>query len=1203
MKRNIPLILTGLLIIASLFFWRESLISFLANHTYYQTMLSTWQNRGLFISALIIAVIPIIYLLKTSNFTLKKRLILLLSAITLFWLFHSIIKGWLIGFWRIVTMFHTALLVCIWAYTITWCFALWSIIEKKLIKFTQHRRQELFLTFGIWLCAFLAVIRFFTWIGWFIGSWMLLTIISWLIFIGFWVLIYYQRKIISQYGELLTHILTSIKTFSANKKLPIIIIWTLLTISTMFLLFWYQNSFIPYSTARDANHEYMYIPKILANNGWVLRWNTVGGGMPYMRHMRITFFFSLTQATNWILWISPDNMWVSLNFVSALLILLFSIWIVFQLTNYLRSNDSKSSIIPTTFWRWTLLLRLTSWMWAFLVMVDNKTDLWIMALSSLAILSWLIFLWITKEKNNETSSTESSKYLILAWIFFAFACLAKPTAFVDILLFAIFLISLRISPLSGLWVGLAATWCLRFMNILTSSVMINTHQAKILIIIWAVITIVGLILSFLKKKREIKIWLSIKYLLTLMITFLITLILFKTPRQLIQQLYTDTVSPSSLAKWLLVQVEPSTTNADITLPNLWEQSLIDSQAVQLYTSQLDNQQSADACLAQWNIYSKDELNKDLIDFKEENNWGSDLWRYIWYWRNEFSSKNKAWWTNPVYYLAKIIFPSSNTCYWFDQAAKLLCSTSSAVDNFEINKLKDIYSQLKNPQSRGGLLLEQAINAFNENTGDTSASFNPLEYRDHIVALRQFYQSYAIKSSDDYLAIPYRYLVPLNISFNWSLQNLSSYYTDIGFHRIITFILLIIILPYAIIKRQKNLIAISLTTLIWRGVWRVIGSAILWYWTVLISRTMLSLIAFGVCISQKENKKLNILTNTFLVIIAIIGLIQIFLNFFRISSQWASWPFVRYKASIWNENIINDDLTSKSKTIYWYWAKNVFDLQFPQYNSVIDALANRADTDWVIIEWTYIQYFLQNQRNINNLWIRKTLSDGDLCKSYRRFKNWNTKYIILDPNVWTVWMWEWNESLFHRFFAKLDPVSGIIDTDWEITDLVKLYQKWYLNLIYTNNIGAYYAFNATDAEISQYFWATTPDEITLKRAKIAVMRYFSDEVNTLFSQLWTLFINKITSVDLSAFEAIAGIYGLQIDASKVRTATQEVKQQKTDTFKTLTQSERQVAIQWLNLQSTLSSSNNETKAQWQSMLSQLLTNWISSSSQLMAFELK
>ncbi|MBR7036500.1 hypothetical protein IKI14_01125 [bacterium] len=57
------------------------------------------------------------------------------------------------------------------------------------------------------------------------------------------------------------------------------------------------------------------------------------------------------------------------------------------------------------------------------------------------------------------------------------------------------------------------------------------------------------------------------------------------------------------------------------------------------------------------------------------------------------------------------------------------------------------------------------------------------------------------------------MVPLNISFNWSLQNLSSYYTDIGFFWIIIYVCLLIALPYAIVKKDKFLTSIALTTLI------------------------------------------------------------------------------------------------------------------------------------------------------------------------------------------------------------------------------------------------------------------------------------------------------------------------------------------------------------------------------------------------------
>jgi hypothetical protein len=80
-------------------------------------------------------------------------------------------------------------------------------------------------------------------------------------------------------------------------------------------------------------------------------------------------------------------------------------------------------------------------------------------------------------------------------------------------------------------------------------------------------------------------------------------------------------------------------------------------------------------------------------------------------------------------------------------------------------------------------------------------------------LRQYYQSHSIKSDDDYLAIPYRFIVPFNISMNRSLQNLSSYYTDIGFVWIILYVLMVAALVYALIHKEKKLLSISLANLI------------------------------------------------------------------------------------------------------------------------------------------------------------------------------------------------------------------------------------------------------------------------------------------------------------------------------------------------------------------------------------------------------
>ena len=64
-------------------------------------------------------------------------------------------------------------------------------------------------------------------------------------------------------------------------------------------------------------------------------------------------------------------------------------------------------------------------------------------------------------------------------------------------------------------------------------------------------------------------------------------------------------------------------------------------------------------------------------------------------------------------------------------------------------------------------------------------------RDEIIELRQYYQSRAIKSDPGKIYIPYKYIIPLNVSYNWSLQNLSSYYTDIGFIFFMLFLMLIV----------------------------------------------------------------------------------------------------------------------------------------------------------------------------------------------------------------------------------------------------------------------------------------------------------------------------------------------------------------------------------------------------------------------------
>lgn len=146
---------------------------------------------------------------------------------------------------------------------------------------------------------------------------------------------------------------------------------------------------------------------------------------------------------------------------------------------------------------------MTSGMGAFLVIVDNKTDLGVMAISSLALLSGIIFLGILQQ--GQAQKKEIRKYLILSGIFFAFACLAKTTAFVDIALFGIFLIGIRFSPICSLGIGSILAGVVRYLEILTSNEMLSLTQAKYLVIIGSIITLIGLFVLLLKEENREKI--------------------------------------------------------------------------------------------------------------------------------------------------------------------------------------------------------------------------------------------------------------------------------------------------------------------------------------------------------------------------------------------------------------------------------------------------------------------------------------------------------------------------------------------------------------------------------------------------------------------------------------------------------------------------------------------------------------------------
>lgn len=1021
----------------------------------------------------------------------------------------------------------------------------------------------------------------------------------------------------------------------------------------------------------------MYTPKILAENAGIYRWNTVANTMPWFWHQFLTFIFSLTGCTNWWFGLSPDNIAISMNNISATLVLIFWIAIIFQifsLVNNKKEKDDnekselkkwKNTIVEVelensnwiTMWWYILLLWLTGWMWAFLVIVDNKTDLWVMALSLLALLAGLIFL---QNRKNSQDKKDLFKYILIAWLFFGFAALAKITAFVDLVLFWLLLIWLRFSSLTGLWLWIMVMWFVRKFNILTSSVMLTDETATRLIIIWWIITVVWLIVHLLKGSNRRVFWKNIRDLIILWIWFLIPLVVLKLPRTIISQLKTDNYSfwdslksvflsmnnnnkDSNYSKFLAQNTEDE--NLDV-IKEITDSDIISSIEIQdsMDNSILNsrNDKTFAQCSAAGDIYSDDELNEwleEIIGWQ----WWEDYWRYIWYWWKEFKktnlfsidedTANKKWfkffkslrpkssecdWStdasnvicdkNLAFGLMKILWPTSDTCYWFSHDAKVLCNNADVIDSFKIDDLRAIYENwINNKDWEAGQLLKVAIDAYDKAKSEGKIWFsasNTALFHDEIVNLRQYYQSHSISSNEDSITIPYRYLVPLNISFNWSLQNLSSYYTDIGLFWIIVYILLIIALPYAIVKKDKFLTSAALTTLIWWGIWWIIWSSILWYGTALIVRTMITLALMWNHLIDKKEKNLKVLPYILIVIVGIFFWIQIIFNFLRIASQWANSVFVWYKWNVGREQVLNNELQPSNKIEYWYNWKNIFDLQFPQYNPIINALANRENKDWIILAWTYIQYFLWNQWNIKNDWMLsdfwKKTSDWDLCKLYWRLKKDDIRYLIIDPNIGTVTMWEWNETLFYRFFWKLSEDQARIEKDGTILSLMRLAKEWYLKLLSTNNVWAKYAFTLTDDEIMSYlWWNLSEDELILQRGKMAVLQYFND-ADSIFWLIANIFINRIMNDREKWIEDIANIYWLEVDAKKIASAADIfIKWSQNWNIEDLDQNERAVLVNYLNIYMAYTQWQTEN---WQSMIQNLLINSVSWWSQVIALEL-
>ena len=241
-------------------------------------------------------------------------------------------------------------------------------------------------------------------------------------------------------------------------------------------------------------------------------------------------------------------------------------------------------------------------------------------------------------------------------------------------------------------------------------------------------------------------------------------------------------------------------------------------------------------------------------------------------------------------------------------------------------------------------------------------------------------------------------------------------------------------------------------------------------------------------------------------------------------------------------------------------------------------------EWALIAGTYSRYFVKDQSNIVYdqflTWMREQTSDGDVCNSYLRLKDQNKKYIVIDPNIGTVVQWAWNQSLFDRFFARVDASKGEIVEDGVMTMLAKMVEAWHLTYYSSNNLGSKYAYMLPNSS----FWSIDVGRRILERARLSVPRFF-----------WSSALDNIVQIaqqrveDGSFVEDLADMTGKQINAQAIKSI---ISQPQIDPrqIANLSQDGRYILAQYLGLRQAKQQSPEQFEAQLNDIIKKNISSW-------------
>ena len=1118
--------------------------TYFMNHEYYAAMIANKSNWIIFFWGIVFALIPALYLWLSKKVKWWWILSLFFLWYIFFFWFVWAQKWDYMWAWSLFGVFNFLIVFVFLVFLIVGFYSVWN----KSVRAIKLQDSDWNSVVPDWLLMITKI-----------GLWSMLVSLFCYVMVIFWVLDYLYpvlllfilSAIFFSWNDI-KHEVASIEAYLSNLNFNQIfssVYILLLTCSFLYMYFWMYYTFIPYPTAWDANHAYMFFPKIWWENGGYIWWVKDVASVPVLWETFLAWVYKLMGWT----WFSADTWMIVVNFLWWIFVLLFGIVGTKVMADSLSEEKNRRAILWFMWWL-MILWWLTSGMGAFLVFVDNKTDL---AMLSVTMLWMILGIYaMLQRKKLESTKRWLEIVLWLAWFFFATANMIKPTANFDVFSIWLLLSIVWFGILTMLALVLIAVWALSFLNINRFEDIVPKNMGVISLALWTLLWTFDVVKIWLREKRKV---ISI---MCFALTFFVTIFVFKWTYLAMKVYYWWEVDWKWAFHYILMVNNDTKVDSNKSIRH--------------------NLACAWVCTA--------DMYDDLYTWLQEIIWdvySEDNWRYQWYGQKQFD--NPWWWglfpnnsfsfksdSNEVSF-ARYMILDKKDYNWF----RSYTGTNQLIINLK-DKIQLVWSWNKVDHS----LIIDEVNEINKRLDD------------NLIAIVTTKDQKTIK-------IPYKYIVPFNVTFNWSLQNRSSYYTDIGVTWLILFALVIVWFFYSIFRKDLILFAFSTTTIIWWIIWWFLASWIVWYG---IGGIMMLIFTNLVLFSRiKADKNLfGVIAATFWLVV----FVGIFINFIRISTQWWSGPFIWYKWSSWeiqDLKLNRGSITMNKITKTPFKMNDVFALQFGHYRRVIRALENREDWEKAILAGTYMRYFLKNQRGVEgdqfltNLW--QLFSDDDSCKSHLRLKDKWIKYVVIDPNIWTVVMWWWNMSLWYRFFAKINTVTWKLDDHGVLSMLAKLVQEWNMKLKYTNNIAIKYWFILTNEEISNFIgWEKDEDQIALLRAKLITTRFWSNKQKYI-DVLWQTVIKRIKNWKF--IEDLADMSWYDVDYEKLNSFINPDKkyteEELNEVWESLWSEWRVLIWQFLNVRRMLADDKNKDRLV--EIVSGMIWRSVGSSSQIMFLEVK